>query len=102
MPTRRRRRTPRRAAERVPVQVKHLPALPLKAAPHGEHPPAPVRPHQGALLLEPPAQRLGRERDTIPDVLAQALHRCVGGIGLQVEVLAVDPAHPLALGLPAP
>src|SRR5256885_1866229 len=39
-------------------------------------------------FLEPLAQRLGGEGDAVADLLAEALHRRIGGIGLQVEVLA--------------
>ena len=52
-------------------------------------------------FLEPLAQRLGGEGDAVADLLAEALHGRKGGIGLQIEVLAVHPPDALAFGRPA-
>ena len=44
-------------------------------------------------LLEALAQRLGREGDAVADLLAEALDGRIGGIGFEVEVLAVHLYH---------
>ncbi|MGH2690783.1 MAG: hypothetical protein ACRDKW_18530 [Actinomycetota bacterium] len=80
--------------QRLPVQMEHLPPLPLEAPAEGEGFAARVRARQKGPLVEPLAQCLRLHGDAVAHVLAEPLCRRVGGVGVEPHAVTVEPADP--------
>jgi hypothetical protein len=79
--------------------VQQLAALALEAAAHRETLPLLVASEQESTFLEALAERVRDDRQAVTDVMAEALCGGVHSVRVQVEPIALQPAHPVSLGL---
>src|SRR5438876_11230914 len=79
--------------------MEHVPALPLEDAAHRQALALLVDAAQHAPLPQALAERLGGDGEAVADVVAEALCGGVGGIRIEPERIAFEPAHPLTLWL---
>jgi hypothetical protein len=80
--------------------VEHVPALPFEDVAHRQLLVLLVDAPQHPPLPQPLPERLGADSEgPVADIVAEALCGCVGGVRVEPERIALQPAHPLPLGL---
>jgi len=86
--------------ERVCGQMKHITALPLQRAPHGQHAPRRISAHQHRLLPQPAFERVERDDEAFAAVASELLGDRERGVGVEIQVIRLDPSDALAARAP--
>src|SRR5947208_2930671 len=84
------------------TDMQHLAPLALQDSSHSQHLAASIGGNEHASLIQPLSERLWGQGETIPNLLAQLLHRGIRGVRVEIDMVTLGkPADPLALSLPA-